>query len=139
LTVSEGVARDKTEDWLLPEAARPRSFGELEAQVDYAVAVARSSEAAVVEIGAAALDAADQARRAAEVAELAAASAAGAATSPDSVDADAGGAGAGTEAPAPRNPALYPLPSDKDLRLAHFMQRADQVVERLRALEKLAG
>lgn len=146
MTVSEGVARDKTEDWLLPEAARPRSFGELEAQVDYAVAVARSSEAAVVEIGAAALDAADQARRAAEVAELAAASAAGvqaadqasgqpAPAIPDSGDR----ASAAIDALGSRNPALYPLPPDEDLRLAHFLQRADRVVERLRALEKLAG
>jgi hypothetical protein len=145
VAVSEGVARDKTEDWLLPEASRPRTFSELEARIEYAVAVARSSEAAVAEIGAAALDAAEQARRAAEMAELAAASAAGveppngAATFAPAADPGATVLAGPEAAGPPRNPALYPLPPDEDLRLAHFMERADRVVERLRALEKLAG
>jgi hypothetical protein len=142
LAISEGVARDKTEDWLLPEASRPRTFAELESRIEYAVAVARSSEQAVAEIGAAALDAAEQARRAAEMAELAAASAAGVEPPNGAVafaTADPGAIVAGPEAAEPGNPALYPLPPDEDLRLAHFMERADRVVERLRALEKLAG
>jgi hypothetical protein len=131
LAVSEGAARDNTQDWLLPEAARPRSFAELESRIDVALAVARASEAAVAEIGATAIDAAEQARSAAELAERAAISAAqarggiAAATAP-----------AGEPQPA-ANPAVYPLPADEDLRLAHFLERADRVVERLRALERL--
>jgi hypothetical protein len=73
MAVSEGVARDKTEDWLLPESARPRSFAELESRVDLALTVAQASEAAVAEVGAAAIEAAEQARQAAELAERAAA------------------------------------------------------------------
>jgi hypothetical protein len=75
MAVSEGAARDNTEDWLLPEAARPRSFAELESRVDLALTVARGSEAAVAEVGAAAIEAAEQARQAAELAERAAAAA----------------------------------------------------------------
>jgi hypothetical protein len=75
MAVSEGAARDNTEDWLLPEAARPRSFAELEARVDLALAIAKTSEAAVSEVGAAAIEAAEQAGQAAELAERAAAAA----------------------------------------------------------------
>ncbi|MBS1880697.1 MAG: hypothetical protein JST31_14395 [Actinobacteria bacterium] len=82
MAVSEGVARDNTEDWLLPEAARPRSFSELEARVDLALTIAKSSEAAVTEVGAAALEAAEQARQAAELAARAATAAQAAATAP---------------------------------------------------------
>lgn len=75
-------ARDSTEDWLLPEAARPRSFAELEARVDLAVTVAQASEAAISEVGAAAIEAAEQARQAAELAERAARAAQAAASTP---------------------------------------------------------
>jgi hypothetical protein len=126
LSITEGVARDKTEDWLLPEAVRPRSFAELESRVEYAVALAHHSEAAIVEVGASAVEAAEQARRAAELAENAARAAASAT------------AVAATPDPRPSgNPALFPLPADADLQLAHFMARADHVVERLRALERM--
>jgi hypothetical protein len=66
-------ARDSTDDWALSEAARPRSFAELESRIELAVETARSSEAAVAEVGAAAIEAAEQARQAAELAERAAA------------------------------------------------------------------
>jgi hypothetical protein len=82
MAVSEEAARDNTEDWLLPEAARPRSFGELEARVDLALTIAKSSEAAVSEVGAAAIEAAEQARQAAELAERAAIAAQAAASVP---------------------------------------------------------
>jgi hypothetical protein len=148
--VSEGVARDKTEDWLLPAAARPRSFAELEARIEYAVAVARSSEGAVAEIGAVAIEAAEQSRRAAELAERAALAAEEAVRGGVAVagapPASPNGSPPGDDAPAPatvlsgaENPAVYPLPPAEDLLLAHFMERADRVVERLRALEQLAG
>jgi hypothetical protein len=65
--------RDSTQDWLIPEHAAPPRFGELVRRVDEALAVARSSEAAVMTVGAAALDAAEQAYRAAELAERASA------------------------------------------------------------------
>lgn len=136
MATTEGAARDKTEDWLLPAEARPRSFRELEVKIDYAVTLARSSEAAVAEIGAAALDAADGAQRAAELAERAALAAEEAA--------QGGVALAATPATANGfanrdNPAIFPLPSNEDLQLAHFLERADRVVARLRALEQLAG
>ena len=69
----DDVDRDSTQDWLLPEAAKPPLLSELVRRVDYAVATARASEAAVVAVGEAALDAAKQARRAAELAERASA------------------------------------------------------------------
>jgi hypothetical protein len=157
--VSEGVARDKTEDWLLPERARPQNFAELEARIEYAVAVARSSEGALAEIGAVAIEAAEQSRRAAELAERAALAAEQAArggvalaempveaalaevpAEPALAEVPAGVAPAnGSVLAGAENPAVYPLPPAEDLLLAHFMERADRVVERLRALEQLAG
>ena len=61
------------EDWALPERSRPPLLGELVERIDEALATARASEAAVMTVGAAALDAAEQARRAAELAERASA------------------------------------------------------------------
>jgi hypothetical protein len=124
MAVSEGAARDNTEDWLLPEPGRARSFAELESRVHVALTLAQASEAAVQEVGAAAIEAAEQARRAAELAERAALAAEGARVAAP----DPGGAA---------NPAVFPLPSDEDLRLAHFLERADRVVARLRLLEQV--
>jgi hypothetical protein len=69
----DATERDTTEDWRLPAQASPPLFGELVGRVDEALAIARSSESAVLSLGAAALDAAEQARRAAEAAERASA------------------------------------------------------------------
>jgi hypothetical protein len=150
LAVSEGVARDKTEDWLLAEAARPRSFAELEAKIEYAVAVARSAENAVAEIGAAALDAAEGARRAAEVAEgcaaqLGAAPAgpvANAAAGPGAVPAaapDFADASAASPGPDPvhagARPARATVVPVEDERLRHFRLRADRLSARLERLQ----
>jgi hypothetical protein len=66
------------EDWSLPEAVRPPLLSELVERIDLALATARASEAAVMTVGAAALDAAEQAKRAAELAERASAGLAGA-------------------------------------------------------------
>jgi hypothetical protein len=115
--------RDSTQDWLLPAAARPATMFELEQRVDVALAVARASEAAALEIGAAALDAADQARRAAELAERASASAAERRSEP--------GSGNGGES----RPGNGGEPGDERLRL--FTERADRVVARLLAIERL--
>ena len=65
--------RDSTRDWELPEDARPPLLSELVARIDEALATARASEAAVMTVGAAAIDAAEQAKRAADLAERASA------------------------------------------------------------------
>jgi hypothetical protein len=64
----ENGARDSTDDWQLPARAVPPTIGELEARIDEALAVARASEAAVMTVGAAAIESAEQARRAADLA-----------------------------------------------------------------------
>jgi hypothetical protein len=102
----EGSERDSTQDWLLPESARPPSVAELSQRIDEAVATARASEAAVMVVGEAALDAAEQARRAAELAERASAAVFG----------------------ASRDNNL------RDHSLGSFTERADRVAARLRVL-----
>ena len=64
---------DGTAEWRLPERARPPLVSELVERIDQALATARASEAAVMTVGAAALDAAEQAHRAADLAERASA------------------------------------------------------------------
>ena len=105
--------RDSTQDWLIPQQAAPPLFGELVQRVDEALAVARSSESAVMSVGAAALDAAEQARRAAEAAERASAALLEQRRAPS-----------GDTSPA-------------DLTMRRFSERADRVIARLRALERL--
>lgn len=102
-------AADTTQDWQLPESARPPLIGELVERIDEALATARASEAAVMAVGAAALDAAEQAKRAADLAERASA--------------------------AILKPQLVPSSDDDDLR--DFAARADRVAARLRELERL--
>jgi len=138
----ENGERDSTQDWVVPTEAAPPLLGELELKVDEALAVARASEDAVSAVGAAALDAAEQARRAAELAERASAAAL-----------DASRAVATREAPAsPPPPAARPaLPAsageangspeparpagpDPDEALRRFVERADRVAARLRAV-----
>jgi hypothetical protein len=121
----EAAERDSTEDWLIPEGSAPPLLSELEERIDEALVIARASEKAVVEVGAAALDAADQARRAAEIAERATAAVLGG-------DAD------GLPDAPPGAPAGPPsdAPSGEDAALRRFSERADRVVARLRALER---
>ncbi|MGB7589018.1 MAG: hypothetical protein WBM00_09955 [Solirubrobacterales bacterium] len=97
---------DCTGEWTLPDDARPPLIGELVARIDEAVATARASEAAVMTVGAAALDAAEQARRAAELAERASAA------------------------------MLRDRQGDEDGSLRDFSIHADRVAARLRALER---
>jgi hypothetical protein len=133
MAINESVSRDRAEDWALPEGARPRSFAELEARIETAISVAYACEEAVAQVGADAIESAAQARRAAELAERAA------------IAAEASRAVAAAPAPAPvaaasaaaPNPAVFPLPSDEDLRLTHFLERADRVVTRLRHLQQV--
>lgn len=105
----------RPEDWTLPERSRPPLLGELVERIDEALATARASEAAVMTVGAAALDAAEQARRAAELAERASAMMARAHPSSD------GPAGGG----------------EAEAGMDSFTARADRVAERLRRLQGL--
>jgi hypothetical protein len=104
-------ARESTEDWTLPERSRPPLLGELVERIDEALATARASEAAVMTVGAAALDAAEQARRAAELAERASRSMNG------------------------NVHVRAPFPDDGDM--GDFTARADRVAERLQRLQRL--
>jgi hypothetical protein len=112
--------RDTTDEWRLPPERTPPLLSELEERIDEALAVARASEAAVMTVGAAALDAAEQARRAANLAERASATMLAAGRPP--------------RAPA-RRPGSSPEPEDEGLR--DFSARADRVAERLRQLQRL--
>lgn len=100
------------EEWRLPERSRPPLLGELVERIDEALATARASEAAVMTVGAAALDAAEQARRAAELAEKASAAIAGNGARAASMGPDEGAMG-------------------------DFTARADRVAERLQRLQRL--
>jgi len=105
----EAPKRDDTQDWILPERARPPLLSELVVRIDEALATARASEAAVMTVGAAALNAAEQARRAADLAEKA------------------------SEAMLDGQAAL-----EDDDGLRDFSARADRVAARLRELERVA-
>ena len=117
----DGAAPDSTQDWLLPEHSRPPLIGVLEQKVEEALATARASEAAVVTVGAAALDAAEQARRAAELAERASR----AVFEPL--------VAAASPAPA----AAVAGPGSAQSGLDDFSERADRLVARLRRLQRL--
>ena len=109
----EAAERDTTQDWLLPEHARPPLLSELVRRIDEALATARASEAAVMTVGAAALDAAEQARRAADLAERASA-----------------------QRSLRRSAGLATPTAGEDDGLRDFSDRADRVVARLRELER---
>jgi hypothetical protein len=129
----EASARDSTQDWVLPEQSKPPRIGELEARIDEAVATARASEAAVMTVGAAALDAAEQARRAANLAERASAAVFGGAP-PRQAGADvAPPRQAGADVAPPPTPSLALVDDDDSLR--DFSARADRLAARLKRLE----
>jgi hypothetical protein len=125
----EGAERDSTQDWLLPASKAPPRLGELELRVDEALAIARSCEQAVNVVGDAALEAARQARRAAELAESASAVALGASRAAQAVP-------AGPAATKPAAPPVHDGTAEDDL-LQRFNERADRVMTRLRALERI--
>jgi hypothetical protein len=117
----EPAAPDNTEDWLLPELARPPLIGELEQRIDLALATARASEAALTKVGGVALDAAEQARHAAELAERASRAALKAQEKVEAV----------AVAPKPSRPGPAGDPLDS------FSERADRLVARLRGLQRV--
>lgn len=106
-------ARSGAEDWTLPAHARPPLLGELVERIDEALATARASEAAVMTVGAAALDAAEQAKHAAELAQRA------------SMAMNGG------------NPAAEPEAARDGGAMGDFTARADRVAERLQRLQRL--
>jgi hypothetical protein len=124
MVVMDDPIRDSDESWRLPERSRPPLLGELVERVDEALATARASEAAVMTVGAAAIDAAEQARRAAELAERA--SAAIGVSRPRSPSAGL------AQAPAP---AVVPRPGAGSI--DDFSARADRVAERLHRLQRV--
>lgn len=107
-------ARDGAEDWTLPAQARPPLLGELVERIDEALATARASEAAVMTVGAAALDAAEQARRAAELAQQASLAMNGSGST-----------------------VIQPEPVRDEGPMGDFTARADRVAERLRRLQRM--
>jgi hypothetical protein len=123
----DAAASETTRGWLLPEDSRPPTIAELEQRIEVAVATARASEAAVMTVGAAALDAAEQARRAAELAERASLAAVEARVVEPAPEA---AAQPGSE-PAPASPRSGE--SDLD----EFSARADRLVARLRQLQRV--
>lgn len=116
---------DTTQEWLLPAGSRPPTVAELEERIDLALATARASEAAVMAVGAAALDAAEQAKRAASLAERASATVALVGARPES---------SRPEASAPQRPRTA-SPPDNGLR--GFHAQADRLAERLRRLQRV--
>jgi hypothetical protein len=114
----DGREHESSESWRLPRAARPPLLAELVERIDEALVTARASEAAVMTVGAAALDAAEQARRAAELAERA--SAAALVGPPRSAMLRGG---------SPARP--------EEGGMEDFSARADRVAERLRRLQRL--
>lgn len=117
----DGREHDSSESWRLPPAARPPLLGELVERIDEALATARASEAAVMTVGAAALDAAEQARRAARLAERASAAAL---------------AGAQRTGPAP-GAGNGGAPPRGEAAIDDFSARADRLAERLGRLQRL--
>jgi hypothetical protein len=128
----EGAAGETTQDWLLPEHSRPPLIGELERRVNEALATARASEAAVMTVGAAALDAAEQARHAAGLAERASGAALAAQGRIEAMavvpapSAEPGGSPEGERSTA-----------TVDDTLSDFSARADRLVARLHQLQRV--
>ena len=106
-------------------AARPPLLGELVERIDEALATARASEAAVMTVGAAALDAAEQAKRAAELAERASAAVA-AAPGPSQ-----------SRSPARPGPSAAAPSANGPAGMDDFTARADQLAERLSRLQRM--
>jgi hypothetical protein len=117
----DGDEHENVEGWRLPARSRPPLLGELVERIDEALATARASEAAVMTVGAAALDAAEQAKRAAELAERASAAILTLPTSPT--------AGSRARNGAPLGP---PEAATED-----FSTRADRLAERLQRLQRM--
>jgi hypothetical protein len=144
----EASERDSTQDWVLSPEATPPRIGELVARIDRAVEAAQSSEAAVTVVGEAAIKAAErsrdavvqagraaeQAQRSAELAERASA------TVLEMKDpAPSNGSARPSDSAAEAAASADPTGGEDSPRdsLERFTLRADRVVARLQALERL--
>ena len=121
--------RDSTQDWLLSEEATPPLLDELIERIEEALDVAYASEAAVGAIGDAAIDDAEQARAAVKQALRAAEQAHRSALLAEQ-------ASAAMLEDRRRRTVAGAVP-EEDRSLRNFSERADRVVARLRALERL--
>lgn len=121
----ENGGRDSTDDWQLPARSLPPTIAELEARIDEALVIAHASEAAVVTVGAAAIESAEQARRAADLAVKASEAASRAAD------------GTGARGAADTNGVdAARAPGHEDERLVRFRQRADRLGARFAQLSR---
>jgi len=127
LVAMDAATSETTQDWSLPVGKRPPLIGELEERIELALVTARASEAAVMTVGAAALDAAEQARRAAELAERASLAVARAPVA----------AAVDTEVASPPEPESKPEVKQGERSLSDFSERADRLVARLRQLQRI--
>jgi hypothetical protein len=128
----DAATSETTQDWSLPVGKRPPLIGELEERIELALVTARASEAAVMTVGAAALDAAEQARRAAELAERASLAVARA---PLATAAEAPVQGTEGEPAAEAASESKGEPGERSL--SDFSERADRLVARLRQLQRI--
>jgi len=125
----DGSERDSTQDWLLTEEAAPPLIDELVERIEEALDVAYASEAAVAAVGDLAVSAAESARGAAEQAHTAAEQAHRSAVLAEQ-------ASASMQEDRRRRTVQGAVP-EGDGGLRNFSERADRVVARLRALERI--
>ena len=125
----EGSERDSTQDWLLTAEATPPLLDELVERIEEALDVAYASEQAVGAVGDAAIDAAERARSAAQQASRAADQAHRSALMAEQASASM------LEGRYRRTVVGAVAVEDGSLR--SFSERADRVVARLRALERV--
>jgi hypothetical protein len=122
----ENSSRDSTDEWRLPARLLPPTIAELELRIDEALVIARSSEAAVMTVGAAAIESAEQAKRAADLAVKAS----------EAASRGAGGAVANGHAGADESNGRAGETVPEDDRLAHFRHRADRLGARFAQLQR---
>src|SRR4051812_33492230 len=120
----DGSERDSTRDWLLSEETTPPRVDELVARIEEALEVSYASQAAVSEVGDAAIDAAEKAREAVEQALRAAEQAHRSALLAEQ---------ASMAMLEDRRRTVAAAVFDGDSRMRVFSERADRVVARLRA------
>ena len=125
----DGSERDTTQDWLLTEEAAPPLIDELVERIEEALDVAYASEAAVQAVGDAAIEAAEGARDAAKQAHRAAEQAHRSAVLAEQASE--------SMAEDRRRRTIAGAVPDEDAGLRSFSERADRVVARLRALERI--
>ena len=125
----DSAQRDSTQEWMLSAEATPPRLDELVARIDEALEAASASKAVAIAVGDAAMEAAEQARAAVQQALRAAEHAQRSALLAERASASM------LEKRRPR-PAPGAAPDD-DRSMRSFSERADRVVARLRALERL--